>query len=1299
MPHWAGRVSVPDRGNRIPNTEGRKGCSALKQISYSEFCIRYSVFALLIALSAVPAHAETLYNGIVLPSPWPPLQSPNQQYQVPSYITNPPAVIPIDLGRQLLVDDFLIAQTSLTRTPHRPVMYSGNPILSPGAFPDAHNNAMPFSDGVWYDPKDSTYKMWYLGGYGNMVSYATSPDGINWTKPAFSDAVVANSNMVLQVGGTRDSATEWMDLNDIPSRKFKAFASYPVASQDRQELVWVSPDGIHWTAQTQYIINLPWAGDRSTVFYNPFRNVWVNSARDNATLPAVGSFPSHRSRVRDYAESHDLSSWTPAKPSVDTNNFWIGPDINDPPYTVTSSTNPDLYNLDAVAYESVMVGLFSWFYNDQELVELGVGFSRDGYHWVRPTRGAGPSAFIPASNQMGTWNGYNTQSAGGGFLIVGDQLLFYFSGRNYTHDVTSGQAYTGLATLRRDGFYSMDAGATEGQLTSRPVQFSGSHFFVNVQDPGGVLYVEILDAASGQVIAPYSRANCSPISVDKTLQEVTWNGATALSALAGRSVQFRFYLTNGELYSFWVSLDATGRSNGYVAAGGPGFTGPTDTIGAGNIIAPAITAQPQSQSVTAGQTATFTVAATGTLPLNYQWLENGINISSATAASYTTPPTMLTDNGATFQVVVTNSSGTVTCQAATLSVSAIVAPTISTQPVNQAVFAGQSATFSVGAMGTPPLSYQWQENGINISSATATSYTTPPATLADYGATFLVIVTNSTGTVTSQTATLTVQALAPTISTQPTNQTVFAGQSATFSVGALGTPPLSYQWQENGINIASATAASNTTPPTTPADNGATFQVVVTNSSGSVTSQLATLYVSTIVAPTISTQPVNQTVIVGQTATFSVSAIGTLPLTYKWQKNGVTISSATSPSYTTPTTVTTDNGAVFRVIVSNSTGTVTSQGATLTVTAAPVAPSIKTQPANQSVNPGQSATFTVSVAGTLPLLYQWQKNGVTISSATAASYTTLPTTPTDNGAAFLVVVTNSSSSVTSHAATLTVKSVAPSITTQPASQNVTLGQTAKFSVSVAGTPPFIYQWQRNGINISSTNASSYTTPPTTSADNGASYRVVVTNSAGSVTSKSGGLTVLVVKPSITTQPVSQIVAIGQTATFLVAAAGSIPLQYQWQRNGINISAATAFSYTTPPTTATDNNSRFSVFVSNGGGSVTSLFATLTVTASSGRVLNFAQVSTNVNAVMVYPNPWRSDKHTGKNMTFANLPAGSTIKIFTVSGRIVKTLSSSGTSIPWDLTNDSGGNVASGIYLYLIMDGQGNKTHGKLAVIR
>jgi Immunoglobulin I-set domain len=295
----------------------------------------------------------------------------------------------------------------------------------------------------------------------------------------------------------------------------------------------------------------------------------------------------------------------------------------------------------------------------------------------------------------------------------------------------------------------------------------------------------------------------------------------------------------------------------YVAialAGCAGLVSSNGSNGGTKTVAPTIAAQPLNQIVTVGQTASFSVMASGTPPFSYQWLKNNANISGATAASYTTPATIAGDDGAKFDVVVSNAAGSVTSAVATLTVNAgAVAPTITAQPANQTVVVGQTATFSVTATGTAPLSYQWQKNSANINGATASSYTTPATVSGDNGANFDVVVSNTAGNQTSTMATLTVNpaALAPTITTQPANQTVTIGQTATFNVIATGTAPLSYQWQKNNANIAGATASAYTTPATVASDNAAKFDVIVTNAVGTQTSTTAMLTVNAVTVSAI----------------------------------------------------------------------------------------------------------------------------------------------------------------------------------------------------------------------------------------------------------------------------------------------------------------------------------------------------------------------------------------------------------------------------------------------------------------
>jgi len=176
---------------------------------------------------------------------------------------------------------------------------------------------------------------------------------------------------------------------------------------------------------------------------------------------------------------------------------------------------------------------------------------------------------------------------------------------------------------------------------------------------------------------------------------------------------------------------------------------------------------------------------------------------------------------------------------------------------------------------------------------------------------------------------------APHITVQPVSQTVTAGQSTSFSVSAMGSG-VTYQWQKNGGALTGATNSSYSTPVTTVSDSGSEFTVTVTNNFGSVTSNPAFLTVNTAIsAPVISLQPSSQTVTVPNSAVFSAAATGTAPMSYQWMRNGLSISGASGPTYTTPATSTSDNGAAFSVVIRNAAGSVTSAAATLSVAPAP----------------------------------------------------------------------------------------------------------------------------------------------------------------------------------------------------------------------------------------------------------------------------------------------------------------------------------------------------------------------------
>jgi kumamolisin len=488
---------------------------------------------------------------------------------------------------------------------------------------------------------------------------------------------------------------------------------------------------------------------------------------------------------------------------------------------------------------------------------------------------------------------------------------------------------------------------------------------------------------------------------------------------------------------------------------------------------------------------------------------------------------------------------------------AVTAPSIVTQPAGANVTAGQAATFTVTATGAGALAYQWQvlagsnstwsnlTNNSTYSGATTDALTVNATTVAMSGEQFLCVVSNSGGSIASSAATLTVNPVptpppapapvAPAITHQPQSESVYVGQTASFSATVTGTAPLSYQWKKNG---AALTGATNATLVIADAQttNAGNYTLFVSNSVGNVTSAVAVLTVvptptppsppvptpppphqPVVVAPSIFQQPHNETVTVGQTAVFGVWVNGTPPFSYQWSKSGVAIAGATNYYLAIPDAQTTNAGN-YTVLVSNSAGNVTSSVATLTVNPAPppVAPAIVRQPQSETVTVGQTAQFGVFASGTGPLSYQWSENGTAIAGATN-SVLTIRDVQAANAGNYTVNVSNSVGNVTSSAATLTVNpanprsptppvsGTPPSITTQPVSQTASLGDNVTFSVVASGTGLY-YQWFQNDYYVKGATSANLTL---TDVQLGASgyYTVVVYNSAGLVWSTPAALTV------------------------------------------------------------------------------------------------------------------------------------------------------------------------------------------------
>ncbi len=541
-----------------------------------------------------------------------------------------------------------------------------------------------------------------------------------------------------------------------------------------------------------------------------------------------------------------------------------------------------------------------------------------------------------------------------------------------------------------------------------------------------------------------------------------------------------------------------------------------------------------------------------------------------------------------------------------------IAPAITTHPISQAVDQGGDVTLTVGASGSPPLSYRWQFNGLNLSddafvtgSGTATLRITniQPAHVGNYS----VLVWNASGTASSSNALITVAPVVPlaealdatnlkwTVSGTPpfvgqtsvTHDGVDAARSgaipdsgtATFETSVFGPGVLSFWWKVssepsndklrfyiNGSQQENITGEVDWTWKTYSLSSGSNFiQWKYTKNSSISGGQDRgwvdqVIYISNNVptAPIIALQPVSQSVVSPGTVTFRVGAVGSTPLGYQWLFNGTNlvngggVSGATTTNLTL-TSIQAAQAGAYSVLITNAAGSNFSANAILTVITSPV---ITNQPASQNVLSGTTVTFKVGAIGTGTLAYQWLMNGTNlvnggkISGATTATLSISSVQAAQSGV-YSVLVTNAAGQVFSSDASLFV-STAPSITAQPITQTVVAGTNVNFAVAAAGSAPLVYQWRLNGTNLPDASATtSLLTISNVQSGQAGVYSVLVSNLVGNITSSNAFLTVIT-PPVITTQPLAQTVQETATASFNVSVTGSSPLSYQWRRNGTNV---------------------------------------------------------------------------------------------------------------------------------------------------
>jgi PKD repeat protein len=635
--------------------------------------------------------------------------------------------------------------------------------------------------------------------------------------------------------------------------------------------------------------------------------------------------------------------------------------------------------------------------------------------------------------------------------------------------------------------------------------------------------------ASFTVAATASGSETITYQWQKSTDGVTWNnvgtGATTYSfttAAGDNGAKFLCKMTNTTGYTYSSAALLT-------ICTAPGFsTQPT----------------PATQIVTAGNTVTYSVAATGTGgAFTYLWQQSkdggatwpnatGTGVTSATFISAGLTPA---DNNSQFRCQVSNGCGNPTVSnAVTVSVCTPPAIAVTGQPVGWAGISGSTASFSVGL--TPgfstPVTYQWQRGGPGAwapvpagnGSGTSATYTFT-ALATDNGAQFQCLVTGACGTPVATSSTAIASVCSPPGSTMvsPLSQTVTAGQNVTFKDSASGGGPYHYQWYNspNGTTWTVTTAGDTLATLSFAAQasqSGYSFNCQVTNGCGTTpaTSAAATLTVCT--PPNILVAPSNASINVGDSAMFSVSATGS-NLQYKWLRlNGtwapVTVGTGgTTATYKFLPVPPGDNGAQFRVVVYNACAnpaTDTLGPVSLAICTPPV---ITKQPADANVNPGAVTTFSAAATGT-NITYQWQRGdslGLTwtpIPNATAASYVDTPSV-SDNGAQFRCSIAGKcGSAVTTRAAKLIV-CVPVKVTQQNiGADSVLVGANVRYSMAAQGTA-LKFQWIKSSgggafapIPGDTADSISFSAAKT---DSGTTFRCIVSGQCGGPDTGNPGL--------------------------------------------------------------------------------------------------------------------------------------------------------------------------------------------------
>lgn len=417
---------------------------------------------------------------------------------------------PISVGKrkQLFLDDQVIeSQQGLTRQMHPVRKHGDNPLIVPDQ--PWEGRSVLLYGGVIRDPETKLFRMWYLvwGKHvdqPSFVCYAESADGIHWEKPTLSLHPFRDNtdNNIVLPGWSQTSVV--FDPHDTdPERRYKALLRYNGLRG------FTSPDGLHWK-DVGVLIDQGYDG--TTLHWNPIEKQWV----------AMVKIFKDGKRARGYATSKDFFNWT------DT-YFMSAVDQQD-------AADDEMYAMSMFHYETVFIGLLRMYHTQSDVVDIQLATSRNGRHWERPSR----EPFIPTGAEKGDWDFGNNSVPATPPIRVGDELWFYYAGRSTLHNEIPNDGAIGLATLRLDGFVSMDA-ADQGTLTTKPLRLAGNQLCLNADASAGSIRVEMLNG--DKVVSS------KPIGGDAVRHVVEWD---TTQLVPDGEIRLRFHLDRAKLYAFWM---------------------------------------------------------------------------------------------------------------------------------------------------------------------------------------------------------------------------------------------------------------------------------------------------------------------------------------------------------------------------------------------------------------------------------------------------------------------------------------------------------------------------------------------------------------------------------------------------------------------------------------------------------------------------------------------------------------------------------------------------------------------------